>query len=105
MVEDDEDELPPEIAQRFRNHKHAVSDEMEYTTIDNDVTTPSEAPIVRIVSEVRNSNAARSNDKESDGEFEIQTVTQEKSLKALCTVRCFLRFQKTQKNILNCSSS
>lgn len=87
--DDDEDEPLAELAHRLCNRGCAVPDEMEYATIDNDVATSSEASIAGIVSEVIKSNAAVSNDEESDGELEIQPVTQAEALKALNTARCF----------------
>lgn len=87
--DEDEDEPLAELAQRLRNHGCAVPGIMEYATIDNDVATSAEASTANIVSEVINSNAAGSNDEESDDELEIRHVTQAEALNALNTVRCF----------------
>ena len=43
-----------------------VHDEMEYAIIDNDVTTSSEASIVKITFEIIHSSATGSNDEESN---------------------------------------
>lgn len=73
----------------------------------NDVSSDNEdeplaelAQCLGIVSEVINSNAARSNSEGSDDELEIQPITQAEALKGLNTIRCFLHIQRPQRNIL-----
>lgn len=76
------------------NHRCSIPDEVECLVVDNDVATSSKASHAEIASEVFNSNAAGSNNE--DSELKIQPITEADVLKAqtLLSVFFFLRIQK-----------